>query len=236
MITKKDFTFTSTEGKHEVHAVKWESDSIPKKGIVQLVHGMCEYIGRYNDFAEYLVNNGYVVVGHDHLGHGQTAKNREELGYFADNNGFKYLVEDVEKLRKLTHEEYPYLPYHILGHSMGSFVLRIYLTKYAAGLASATVMGTGNNPPMVIKFGRKIAARGMKKNGTHYRSEFLNKMAFGSYNKKFKNEGLAFAWLSRDRKNCEDYAVDPFTQFIFTLKAYDDMFIGLSYLNEPNNV
>ncbi len=236
MINKTDFTFPSIDGLHQVHAVRWEADDVPKKGIVQLTHGMCEYIGRYTDFAEFLCRNGYIVTGHDHLGHGQTAVNPDELGYFGESDGFMLLVEDVDGLRKLTQEKYPDLPYHLLGHSMGSFVSRIYITKHAEGLASATLVGTGNTPQFVVDIGRKLIGSEIEKHGRRYRSEKVNNMAFGSYGKEFVNEGVENAWLSRDRAIVDKYNADPFTQFMFTAGAYDDMFLGLVYLNNMDNI
>jgi len=127
---QESFYFTSS-AKESVHAKIWKNDNIKKyKGIVQLVHGMQEYIGRYDEFAQVLANNGYIVVGHDHLGHGDTAKSEEDFGYFVKKDGWNHLAEDVHILQNKIAKEYPKLPYIIFGHSMGSLVVRTYLTKY----------------------------------------------------------------------------------------------------------
>ena len=130
MATMREFTFPSSDGTHSVGAVWWLPDEGAPRAVVQLVHGISEYIGRYAPFARYLTDHGFAVVGHDHLGHGRTAKGREEYGWFAERDGWKYVLKDTHTLRQLAGEAYPGLPYFILGHSMGSFVTRGYLMFY----------------------------------------------------------------------------------------------------------
>ena len=102
---EKEFYFKSCTGQ-EVYAKKWiREDRKEYKGVIQLVHGMQEHIGRYNEFANFLADCGYVVVGHDHLGHGNTAKSEEELGYFAKENGWSKLGEDVHILQNQIKEK-----------------------------------------------------------------------------------------------------------------------------------
>lgn len=142
---EREFYFRSCTGQ-EVYAKKWIREDVKEyKAVVQLVHGMQEHIGRYDEFANFLADCGYVVVGHDHLGHGNTAKSEEELGYFAKENGWSKLVEDVHILQNQIKEEYPELPYVIMGHSMGSLVVRTYIAKYQDKLDGVILSGTSRS-------------------------------------------------------------------------------------------
>ena len=115
-------------------------------GILQICHGMVEYIDRYDEFARYLADRGIYVVGHDHLGHGKSVCTEEDHGHFDETKGNSYVLGDIHVLRQRTMKKYPGLPYFILGHSMGSFLVRQYLPLYGQGLAGAIVMGTGSQP------------------------------------------------------------------------------------------
>ena len=145
MVTS-NFTFLSNDGKTAVHAVKWAPDSGEYKGILQISHGMIEYIERYAPFAEFLTAKGYMVVGHDHIGHGQSVASQEDWGYFCEGNPSDVLVADMHKLRTMIQEDNPDVPYFMLGHSMGSFMLRKYLAVHSDKLRGAIIMGTGFIP------------------------------------------------------------------------------------------
>ena len=130
MASCREFTFPSSDGVHRVHAMEWLPESGSPRGVVQLVHGISEYIGRYSPFARFLTDHGFAVVGHDHLGHGKTASGREEYGYFADQDGWRHIRNDIRFLRTAAGERFPGLPYFLLGHSMGSFAVRLYLIDF----------------------------------------------------------------------------------------------------------
>ena len=144
---KIDETFISADAKTPIHVRKWIPDEKPK-AVLQIIHGMVEFVGRYSAFASYLTDHGYVVVGHDLLGHGESALTPDDYGYFGDH-GNETLIADIHELRNRTTKEYPDIPYFILGHSMGSCLLRQYLTETdnddiscSEGVAGAIVMGT----------------------------------------------------------------------------------------------
>ena len=126
MVIKQEFTFPSSDGVHTVAAAWWRPEG-PPRGVVQLVHGISEHIGRYDSFARFLAEHGFAVVGHDHLGHGRTARNPLEFGWFADRDGWKHVVKDVRALRKRVGAEHPGLPCFLLGHSHGLLCVRGYL-------------------------------------------------------------------------------------------------------------
>ena len=147
---KNDFTYPSTDGKSRIHAIEWVPPTAPV-AVLQIVHGMQEYIGRYDRFARFMAENGFVVTGEDHLGHGLTAATAEDIGYFADEDGNGCLIGDIRKLHLLARTKYPDIPYFIMGHSMGSFLARQYIEMYGKDLSGAIIMGTGQQPAAALK-------------------------------------------------------------------------------------
>ena len=150
MVKKEEFTFDSRDGKSKIHAVRW----VPEQRvvcIVQIIHGMAEYIERYEELAQYLGEKGILVTGDDHLGHGKSVAKDGTYGYFCEQDPATVVVRDVHRLKKMTQEEYPGIPYIILGHSMGSFILRNYLFRYGTGIQGAIVCGTGSQPKALVK-------------------------------------------------------------------------------------
>lgn len=225
---KRELNYLSADGKTNIHAIKWIPSGEPR-GVLQIVHGMSEYVDRYNDFAEFLTEHGYVVVGEDHLGHGASLQTPQHLGYFGDH-GNEWVIADIHQLRTMTQSEYPELPYSILGHSMGSFLTRQYITEqddeYARGLAKVIIMGTGWQPAVALAAGKAIAKMsGTKKLGTH--SPLLNMMAFGSYLKRIPHFETVHDWLTKDKEIVKQYRDDPLCGFHFTPNAYYHMFAGM---------
>ncbi|WP_290142787.1 alpha/beta hydrolase, partial [Duncaniella muris] len=172
----------SSDGIHTVHAREWVPEGTPR-GVVQIVHGVAEHIGRYDPVARFLAAHGYVVCGEDHLGHGLTAGGR--FGYFGPKNGWDLVSRDVRRLRELEGEKYPGLPYVILGHSMGSFLARTYLIRYPGQVDGAILMGTGQMAPALIAGGRAVAAAEARRIGEEHSSPLVEKLAFGTYNRIF---------------------------------------------------
>lgn len=228
---KQHFTYLSSDGMTEIHAIRWIPDDAPK-AVLQISHGMVEYINRYDEFASALAGRGVLVTGNDHLGHGDSVQSEAHYGYFAAENGNECLLKDIHKLRKLTQKEYPQIPYFLLGHSMGSFLVRQYLGFYGEGLAGAVVMGTGYQPRIVTQFGMALATVMAKLKGWDHRSGFLDRIAFGGYNKKFgAPDGKE--WLSRNAENVEVYKNEPRCGFVFTLNGYYNLFYSICMLSYP---
>ncbi len=227
---REDFTYPSTNGTTEIHGIRWIPEGKPI-AILQLVHGMVEFIARYNDFAKYLCDSGFLVIGNDHLGHGQSVLTDEELGYFG-KGGNAFLIGDIHRLREQTEASYPGVPYFILGHSMGSFLLRQYLVEgnpeaYANGLAGAIAMGTGWQPKAALKMGKLISGMTEMTRGDRYRSKLIQNMVMGSYNHKIKNPRTKDDWLTKDTAIVNAYVDEPLCQFRFTTNAYYNMFKGI---------
>lgn len=236
MAIKKEFTFPSRDGVSSCHAISWEPDDGNIKAIFQIIHGMNEYIDRYDDFASFMASNGFLVVGDDHLGHGKTASGPNELGYFAKQDPQTVVVRDVHRLKKITQEKHPGIPYFIMGHSMGSFIMRKYLTMYGSGIDGSIVMGTGVMPSIVTGFGVFLCNLQKLFWGDHHRSKFITKAAFGSYQKKISNPRTSNDWLTKDTEIVDKYLNDSFSMFTFTLNGYRTLFKLVSYVCKKKNL
>lgn len=227
-MNKKDIYYPSTDGKTQIHAIVWEPDGKPK-AILQIIHGMVEFIDRYDGFAKYLNEHGFLVAGEDHLGHGESVQSDEYHGYFGDE-GNAHVIADIHHLRELLQKEYPDTPYLMLGHSMGSFLIRQYITEngcaYAQGLKGVIVMGTAWQPAPVLAMGKLMAKlMGTKKVGKS--AELIDKMSFGSYLKRIENPKTISDWLTKDEKIVEWYRNEPWCTFHFSPNAYYNMFLGM---------
>lgn len=232
---KREFTYPSKDGKTQIHAIEW----IPEqevKAVLQICHGMVEYIDRYHEFASYLAERGIYVTGHDHLGHGQSVNSEDEYGYFPQPDGNKCVVLDIHNLRKITMEKYPDVPYFMLGHSMGSFLLRQYLTMFSKGLAGAVIMGTGHQPRMILSAGQMVCKLTALFKGWKYRSQLVNNLSFGSYNKKFEPAETSKDWITSYKPIRDKYVSDPLTSFTFTVGGYYQMFEGMKVLDTKGSV
>ena len=233
------FTFLSKDGKTNIHAVKWIPDSGEYKAILQITHGMIEYIERYEPFAKFMTENGYMVVGHDHLGHGESVNTKEDLGFFADvDSPSDYLIEDMHKLRTTIQKENPDVPYFMFGHSMGSYMLRKYLSVYNDNLRGAIICGTGFSPEKVTKMGI-MATKLMKVfKGSHGSSIMLRDLTYDKYYKKFDMFGkdASNSWLTRDEEIVKKYYSDPKCTYMFTVNGYVGLTEAVLYSCKQVNV
>lgn len=224
MINKEEFYFDSRDGEHKIHAVKWVPEVERPVCILQIVHGMAEYIEHYDEFAVFLAKKGILVVGDDHLGHGKSVNPGEPYGYFCKEDAATVLVRDEHRLKKMIQEQYVGVPYIILGHSMGSFIVRNYLLRYGSGIDGAVIMGTGMQPKAVLEAASLLAAVQKVFCGAKHVSRLLNRMAFGSYNKKIESFKTEMDWLSANEENVQRYYDDPLCGFIFTVNGFQTLF------------
>ena len=225
---KKDFYYPSVDGKTKIHAIRWDPDGEPK-AILQIVHGMVEYIDRYDEFARFLADHGYLVVGEDHLGHGESVISDEYHGYFGED-GNAWVIADIHHLRIMMTEEYPDLPYLMLGHSMGSFLVRQYITekgsRYAEDLAGVIVMGTAWQNKAVAEVGKILALlHGTSKPGK--KARLIDIIAFRNNLKRIKKPRTLKDWLTRDETVIDRYCATPWCNFNFSPNAYYHMFSGM---------
>lgn len=227
MAVKKEFFFPSVSGLADIHACSFfPEDKERVKAVIQIAHGMAEHLERYEKFAGVLCENGFAVYINDHLGHGKSVKNDDELGYFGEKDGWKNFIDDCHQLMQIAKKENPGKPYIFFGHSMGSFVAREFTKCYAEKLSGAVFCGTaGPNP--AAGAGIAVAKLIGKTKGSHYRSKFIDNLAFGTYNKQFEGR-TNFDWLTRDNNEVDKYIADKYCGFLFTAYGYRDMFSLLS--------
>ena len=230
---KERFTFPSSDGLTTIHGITWKPEG-EVKAILQICHGMVEYVDRYDEFARYLADRGILVIGHDHLGHGASVVDEDHLGYFGEPDGNKCVIRDIHALRRTTQKVYPNVPYFMLGHSMGSFLLRQYLTMRSAGLAGAIIMGTGDMPYALLEAGQAMCRTIANRRGWMYRSEFVNQMGIGSYNKQFEPSESTKDWVTSDNEKRAAYEADPLCSYTFTINGYYQMFEGMKVLTRKN--
>ncbi|MDR0817517.1 MAG: lysophospholipase [Clostridiales Family XIII bacterium] len=210
--------------------------ALKPRAVIQIAHGMAEHSARYDEFARFLTGNGFIVCMNDHAGHGPHAGT---LGYFADADGPDHVTEDIHSLfdavcsgdsmfPPVSHS----LPKFLLGHSMGSFISRKYLTRYGDELAGCILSGTmGINP--ALAFGKALARLQVKVKGPKSAGRLLTVIAFGSYNKRIKNPVNRNAWLSTADDVCEVYEDDPYCGFPFTALGFVDLFTIMQEISAP---
>lgn len=229
----RNYTVESVSGLAGLNVMSYYSASqLELKGIVQICHGMAEHLERYEEFIDFLTGSGYVVFIHDHLGHGKSVSSDDELGFFGETDGYNTLVKDVKRVTDFAKEKYPELPVFLFGHSMGSFIARYYTELYSSGIKGAVFCGTaGPNPG--ARVGVMLADMIIKRKGSHYRSKLIDKIAFGSYNKRCRPQRTPFDWLTTDNDIVDKYISDKYCGFLFTAAGYRDLFNLLITVNRP---
>ena len=236
MAKKREFTFDSADGRTKIHAVEWKPEQGEITGVLQIVHGMIEFIERYEEFAEHLTDRGFVVVGHDHLGHGHSIVSRKDYGFFSRKKGNEAVLKDIHRLRKLTKKQYPDVPYYILGHSMGSFLLRQYLCLRGEELAGAVIMGTGTQPVPLLWIGKGLCMVMGTLFGWHYRSVLIDIMAFGGYNRHFRPARTVRDWITKDEMLLDRCLADERCTFRFTVNGYYNLFTSIERASKRCNL
>lgn len=201
------------------------------KGVIQISHGMCEYIDRYDEYAKHLVSRGYVVAGNDHIGHGDSVNLEERRGFFSKKDGYKCLVKDLYYMTKIVKKRFPNVPYFLLGHSMGSFIARCYIAKYGMELNGAIILGT-MGPQWTIDAGVQLADRLIQKKGEMYKSKKLDQLCFEFANMNFEPVQTKYDWTCRDKEVVQNHARDEKMAFVFSVSAFKDLFYLVKYCND----
>mgnify|MGYP001117477758 FL=1 len=235
MIKKEELYFDSRDNVTKLHAIRWIPEEKPT-AVLQIVHGMAEYVNRYDEFAVQMAGRGILVVGDDHLGHGQSVPTGGTYGYFCENDPATVVVRDVHRLKKMTQNLYPGVPYFIMGHSMGSFITRNYLCKYGSGIDGAVILGTGMQPKSVLAASKAVAAIQKALYGSKHVSHFIDKNAFGKYNKRIKDAKTAADWLTKDADRVEAYLKDSSCGFVFTVNGFQTLFELIWRLYKKENL
>ena len=221
------FRLPSASGDADLNCCRWIPDGYVR-ATLQISHGMIEHIMRYSDFASFLCSYGIAVYGHDHLGHGNTSL--DDPGYFGDEDGDELLISDLHTVCETVTRAHPAVPHFMLGHSMGSFVARRFITRYGGELNGVIIMGTGNQPRVQVAFAKAVAGMLCWLRGPRYVSGFLNRAVLSSNDKRFDAPDLPNRWLSRDGGKVAEYDSDPMCQFRFTVSGFRDVFKMVSDL------
>jgi len=234
-MVKHEFTFPSRDGKTAVHAVEWLPEC-PVRAILQISHGVSEYIDRYEPLAADLAGRGFAVVGNDHVGHGASVAEGNQPLYFGPKGSWFQITEDLYTLRQHAGRQFPGVPYFLLGHSMGSFLARTYLIRYPGTVDAAVLMGTGQMSPVMIAAGRLIASREARKVGEDHPSPVVDRLAFGAYNKFISPSRTAFDWLSVNEENVNRYIADPLCGGRASTGLFREMLGGIAYISKSENL
>ena len=230
---RTDFWYDS-HGAGQIHGCRWAPEGEPK-AVLQIVHGIAEFVERYDAFANYLTNLGFVVVAEDHMGHGQSINGEGIQGYF--HGGWFTAVQDTYQLLQDTKAEFPELPYVLFGHSMGSFMARTILCKYPdSGISAAVICGSAWQPAFALPALIKVIDGICKKNGETLPNETLQSMVFGGYNKKVEHPRTPYDWLTRDAKIVDAYGAHPLCGFTASAGLLREMMKGIHYIEQPENL
>ena len=230
---RTDFFFKSGSGAR-LHGCRWTPDS-QVRAVLQIVHGIAEYVERYDGFANFLNRQGILVVAEDHMGHGKSISQECPQGYFA--GGWQTAVDDTYRLTRDTMAEFRDVPFILFGHSMGSFMARTILAKYPdSGITAAVICGTGWQPAPVFAAGKAACALVCRAKGERAPSPLLQAMAFGTYNRKVEHPRTPYDWLSRDNSVVNAYKADPLCGFTPTAGLMRDMMEGIAYIQREENL
>jgi alpha-beta hydrolase superfamily lysophospholipase len=232
----KEFYMESTDEKSRLHAMLWLPDDGTVRAVIQLSHGIAEHIARYDAFARFMADNGFLVAGNSLQGHGLSAAGETGRRVFADKNGWDIAVNDMRALYEKESAEYPGLPYFLLGHSMGSFLARTFIIRFPELLTGCVLSGTGQQPGLLIHVG--LAAAGLEKAlfGAGCPSVRLNRLSFGAYNRRIPHHRTPHDWLSRDAEIVDLYEADDACGFVPSAGMFSDMLGGIRFIGKKKNI
>ncbi len=216
-----------------ISAYVFRDENVEPKAILQICHGMAEYLMRYETFAKFMAKNGFIVCGNDHLGHGKTSGEKYQDGFFAPENGRYYVLKDLYQLNRLMNSYYPYLPIVLLGHSMGSFFARWFCEVYPGAVDVAIFCGTAGSSSSV-SVGIDITSMLTSVRGAKHISSFVDNLAFGKYCKRITSPKTNKDWLCTDEKVVADYIADEKCGFKFTVSAFNDLLTVNAHVNKKS--
>ncbi len=209
----------------------WSPDE-PARAVVQIVHGVAEHSARYARLAEALTASGYLVVAHDHRGHGPSCP-PGDLGFLAEKDGWRACLDDIEAVARRITVDHPTLPRVFLGHSMGSMLGQTYIAEHGAELAGAVLSGSSGPPTPILAVGRGIFAVESWRLGKRGKSSLVQELLFGLLNRPFKPTRTPYDWLTRDEKEVDLYVADPLCGFPLTNQLAADLAGALANLASP---
>ena len=230
----QEWRYPSSDGIHSIYVREWVPEG-EVRCVLQIVHGVADHIRRYDHVAQFLSEQGVLVCGEDHLGHGRTAEDGI-YGYFGPEQGWELVVRDIHSLRQRMEKRYPGVPYGMLGHSMGSFLTRTYLLKGFKPLAGVVLSGTGQESAVMVAGGRTLARLLAKLRGKDYVSSLVYDLSMGAYNNRFQPVRTSADWVSRDEEQVDIRVSDPLCSFRPTVQLFVDMLSALQYLSKQKNL
>ncbi|MGM9662984.1 MAG: lysophospholipase [Oscillospiraceae bacterium] len=230
-----EFRFPSHDGKTSIRAVEWRPEG-EVRAVLQIAHGVAEYIDRYDGFARFLCEHGIAVLGNDHLGHGASVAEGAARVYFGEKDGWQNVVDDMHTLRLEGGRRFPGAPYFLMGHSMGSFLARTYLIRYPGSVRGEILMGTGQQSAAMVAAGRAVAKLEARRVGWDGFSPLIDQLAFGAYNKPFAPNRTDCDWLSADEGNVDRYVADPLCGGKATVGLFYEMLGGIGFIRKPENL
>lgn len=231
---REDFKFKSADGVTDIHCVKWGVKN--PKAILQVAHGMSEFIERYEEFAKYFNEKGILVVGNDHIGHGASIAKDKAPMYFGGENSWGCVVDDLFTLYERTKKEYPDIPYYVFGLSLGSFLMRALIINYTEGIDGAILVGTSKATKLEIMLGKFMAERERKKYGDDVTTDTINDLTFGTYNKKFSPTKTEMDWLCSNEEALDAFLADKRRGKSFTVGLFRELLNVMSYSGDMNNI
>ncbi len=227
--------FESSNQKDQL-AVHWYRPAAPKY-LLQVVPGMVDHLGRYQDFGNWCIEHDILLVGFDLIGHGQSVKSDLYLGSFGSVKGFDTVVQDLTNFHFYLQSTFPDLPYFLLGHSMGSMWVRYLINTIDTSHLDGVLLSGTTSSPYVLATTAKLLARGIKKvKGPWAHSDILEKMTLGNYNQHFQPNKTHLDWLSRNEKYVAKVAKDPLSNFHFTTSGYLDLFTLIQQISSSKAI
>lgn len=209
---------------HEIYYTFYEPETATIKATILILHGMQEHSGRYINFARYLAHEGFAVLTFDHLGHGKTARNKEEMGFFALNNPEKQMIANAKNMASVLEKKYPEAPHFIIGHSMGSFITRCLLRKQSSRFAGTVIIGTGGQNQLIRPVKGLLSF--LSSISPYTRSELITDLFGKVSNSHFKNEEYDHGtnWLSVNKENRKAFMQDELSGIPFTNNGFYTLF------------
>lgn len=234
MIVKDDFIIDGTHGS-KLHVIRWKRDDSKNK-VIHILHGMAEHCERYDDFARFLVKEGYIVYAHDHRKHGRSLDKGQTIGIIDKNDSFKNIIKDVNKVQEFINKNENKPEIILLGHSMGSLICRRYLQEYGSFASKAIIMGTMAAQPLLLRSGSIIGKIIRLFSSKDNRSTFLNNLVVGGFNAFFEPARTSCDWLSRDNEQVDKYLLDELCGYSYTATFYINLFNEVLISQRKSNI
>lgn len=228
---KEEIFFKSSQGESKRFGIIWRCDkNIDIKAILQISHGMCEYINRYEELAEYMTKKGIVICGNDHEGHGKSSK-KENYGHIKTNTGYINIAKDMNFFYNIMKSKYKDIPYFILGHSMGSFILRYYIENFDISNISGIIFSGTAYKTFIIKLGLILCNIFSIIKGEKERAVFISNLSNKIFNFSLKSNRTCFDWISNDKNNVDNFINNDKCAFTFTYGGYINLLTVLLKVN-----